>query len=151
MSKGAKGGFELLDAVAPLLIRIPLGLIFLAHGSQKLFGLFGGSGLTNTFRIFEEKMGIPPIFTLLAILAEFGGGLGVLTGFLTRLSAAGITSVMAVAIYKVHWANGFFINTYCLPGKGHGIEFPLALLGMAVYLVVTGGGKWSVDRMIFRS
>jgi len=147
----AKGGFELSDAVAPLLIRIPLGLIFLAHGSQKLFGLFGGSGLTSTFRIFEEKMGIPPIFTLLAIIAEFGGGLGVLSGFLTRLSAAGIASVMAVAIYKLHWVNGFFMNSSCLPGRGHGIEFTLALFGMALYLVVAGGGKWCIDRLIFRA
>lgn len=146
----AKGGFQLSDAVAPFLIRIPLGLILLAHGSQKLFGLFGGSGLTPTFRIFEEKLGIPPIFTLLAIIAEFGGGLGILTGFLTRLSAAGIASVMCVAIYKVHWINGFFINTNCLPGRGHGIEFVLALLGMALYLMVAGGGKWCIDRLIFR-
>lgn len=146
-----KGGFELSDAIAPFMIRIPLGLILLAHGSQKLFGLFGGSGLTSTFRIFEEKLGIPPIFTLLAIIAEFGGGLGVLSGFLTRLSAAGIASVMTVAMYKVHWMNGFFMNTYCLPGRGHGIEFTLALLGMALYLVVAGGGKWCVDRLIFRA
>lgn len=147
----ARGGFELSDAVAPLVIRIPLGLIFLAHGSQKLFGLFGGSGLTATFATFELKLGIPPIFTLLAIIAEFGGGLGVLTGFLTRVSAAGIASVMAVAIYKVHWTHGFFMNANCVSGRGHGIEFTLALLGMAVYLMVAGGGKWCIDRLIFRA
>ena len=147
----AKGSFELTDAVAPLMIRIPLGLIFLAHGSQKLLGLFGGSGLTVTFANFEQKLGIPPIFTLLAIIAEFGGGLGVLTGFLTRVSAAGIASVMAVAIYKVHWANGFFMNSLCLPGRGHGIEFTLALFGMALYLMLAGGGRWCIDRLIFRA
>lgn len=147
----ARGGFELTDAIAPLMIRIPLGLIFLAHGSQKLLGIFSGNGLTATFSIFEQKLGILPIFTLLAIIAEFGGGLGVLTGFLTRVSAAGIASVMAVAIYKVHWAHGFFMNTYCLPGKGHGIEFTLALLGMALYLVLAGGGRWCIDRLIFRA
>lgn len=146
----ARGGFDTADTIAPLLIRIPLGLIFLAHGSQKLFGLFGGSGLTATFRIFEEKLGIPPIFTLLAIIAEFGGGIGVMTGFLTRLSAAGIASVMAVAIYKVHWIHGFFMNAYCVPGRGHGIEFPLALFGMAAYLVAVGGGRWCIDRLIFK-
>lgn len=147
----ARGGLELADAFAPLCIRIPLGLIFLAHGSQKLLGLFGGHGLTATFTVFEEKMGIPPIFTLLAIIAEFGGGLGVLTGFITRVSAAGIASVMAVAIYKVHWAHGFFMNANCTPGRGHGIEFTLALFGMALYLVVTGGGRWCIDRLIFKS
>ena len=147
----AKGGFDATTLLAPLMIRIPLGLIMMAHGSQKLLGIFGGQGLTGTFRIFEDKLGIPPIFTLLAIIAEFGGGLGVLTGFLTRVSAAGIASVMAVAIYKVHWAHGFFMNTYCQPGKGHGIEFTLALLGMALYLVLAGGGRWCIDRLIFRA
>ena len=147
----ARGSLELTDAVAPLLIRIPLGLIFLAHGSQKLLGFFGGSGLTATFSVFEQKFGIPPLFTLLAIIAEFGGGFGVLTGFLTRISAPGIAAVMAVAVYKVHWVHGFFMNAACTPGKGHGIEFTLALLGMALFLVVSGGGKWCIDRLIFRA
>lgn len=147
----AKLGFDTAGTIAPLLIRIPLGLIFLAHGSQKLLGFFGGAGLTSTLRLFEEKLGIPPIFTLLAIIAEFGGGIGVLTGFLTRLSASGIAAVMAVAIYKVHWVNGFFMNTYCVPGRGHGIEFTLALFGMALYLAMAGGGRWCIDRLIFRS
>ena len=147
----ARSSFELTDAVAPLLIRIPLGLIFLAHGSQKLLGVFGGSGLTATFSAFEQKFGIPPLFTLLAIIAEFGGGLGVLAGFLTRISSAGIAAVMVVAIYKVHWVHGFFMNVACTPGKGHGIEYTLALLGMALFLMVTGGGKWCIDRLIFRA
>ena len=146
----ARGGFALSDDIAPLLIRVPLGLVFIAHGSQKLLGLFGGSGLTSTFALFEQKFGIPPIFTLLAIIAEFGGGIGVLTGFLTRFSAAGIASVMAVAIYKVHWVNGFFMNSSCQPGRGHGIEFTLVLLGMAAYLILAGGGRWCVDRFIFK-
>lgn len=138
------------DLLAPLMVRIPLGLIFMAHGSQKLLGLFGGQGLTGTFKTFEDKLGIPPIFTLLAIIAEFGGGFGVLTGFLTRLSAAGISSVMLVAIYKVHWAHGFFLNGSCVPGRGHGIEYNIALLGMALYLMIAGGGRWCLDRVVFR-
>ncbi|MBP1752065.1 MAG: DoxX family protein [Geobacteraceae bacterium] len=138
------------ESWALLMIRIPLGMIFIAHGSQKLFGAFGGSGLTATFKSFEENMGIPPVLTLLAIVAEFGGGIGVLCGFLTRLSALGIAFVMAVAMYKVHGANGFFLNSYCLPGKGHGIEFNLALMGMALSLVFSAGGKWSIDRMLWR-
>ncbi|MDD2365671.1 MAG: DoxX family protein [Desulfuromonadaceae bacterium] len=146
----AKGSFEVTDLIAPMMLRIPLGLIFMAHGSQKLLGLFGGEGLTGTFRTFEEKLGIPPLFTLLAIIVEFGGGFGVLSGFLTRLSAAGISVVMFVAIYKVHWINGFFINTACIPGRGHGIEYNIALLGMALYLMLSGGGKWCLDRLVFR-
>ena len=147
----AKPGFgSLADSLSLLLLRVPLGLILMAHGSQKLFGLFGGQGVSATLKTFEEKMGIPPIFTILAMIAEFGGGLGVLVGCLTRLSALGIASVMAVAIYKVHLVNGFFMNWNCQPGRGHGIEYNIALLGMALSLVFTGGGKWSVDRMLWR-
>lgn len=146
----AKGQFDISELIAPLMIRIPLGLIFMAHGSQKLLGLFGGKGLTATFSSFEKDLGIPAIFTLLAIIAEFGGGFGVLTGFLTRLSAAGISGVMLVAMYKVHWINGFFLNMTCAAGRGHGIEYNIALLGMALYLVIAGGGRWCLDRLVFR-
>ncbi|MHB8122261.1 MAG: DoxX family protein [Desulfuromonadaceae bacterium] len=147
----AKGSFDATDLFAPLMLRIPLGLIFMAHGSQKLLGLFGGHGLTWTFNTYEDKMGIPPIFTLLAIIAEFGGGFGILTGFLTRLSAAGISAVMLVAIYKIHWSHGFFLNLNCVAGRGHGIEYNIALLGIALYLMIAGGGRWCLDRLVFRS
>ncbi len=134
------------DSLALLMTRIPLGLIFIAHGSQKLLGVFGGHGLTATFTMFEHKLGIPPILTFLAIIAEFGGGIGILCGFLTRLSGFGTAAVMAVAMYKVHWVNGFFLNG----PRGNGIEYNLALLGMALALVFTGGGAWSVDRYMFK-
>jgi len=146
----AKGNFDISNLIAPLMLRLPLGLIFMAHGSQKLLGLFGGQGLTGTLNTFEVKMGIPPVFTLLAILAEFGGGFGILTGFLTRLSAASIAGVMLVAIYKVHWVNGFFLNGSCVAGRGHGIEYNVALLGMALYLLIAGGGRWCLDRLVFK-
>ncbi|MDR3580970.1 MAG: DoxX family protein [Oryzomonas sp.] len=146
----AKGSFDATGLLAPFMLRIPLGLIFMAHGSQKLLGLFGGQGLTATLKTFELKLGIPPIFTLLAIIAEFGGGFGVLTGFLTRLSAAGMAAVMVVGIYKIQWVNGFFLSTYGIPGHGNGIEFSIALLGMALYLVIAGGGRWCLDRLVFR-
>lgn len=146
----AKISSNTTDSLVLLFLRVPLGAIFLAHGSQKLLGLFGGNGLTATLKNFEAHLGIPPILTLLAILAEFGGGIGILAGFLTRFSAAGIAATMAVAIYKVHLANGFFMNMSCAPGRGHGIEFNLALLGMALALVVSGGGQWAVDRFIFK-
>ncbi len=146
----SKSSFDATGLIAPLMLRIPLGLIFMAHGSQKLFGIFGGRGLTATFASFEKDLGIPAIFTLLAIIAEFGGGFGILTGFLTRLSAAAISAVMLVGIYKIHWAHGFFLNMTCRPGLGHGIEYNLALLGIALYLLIAGGGRWCLDRLIFR-
>ncbi len=137
---------ELSKSLGPLIIRIPLGIIMMAHGSQKLFGIWGGAGLAGTFKIFEEKFGIPPIFTLLAILAEFVGGLGILIGFLTRISAASIMGVMFVAISKVLIGNGFFLRG----PSGDGIEFAFALFSMAFYLLVVGGGTWCIDRMIFK-
>jgi putative oxidoreductase len=147
----ARSGFgSVTESLSLLLLRVPLGLIFMAHGSQKLFGLFGGSGVSATIKTFEEKLGIPPIFTILAMIAEFGGGLGVFIGCLTRLSAFGIASVMVVATYKVHLANGFFLNLSCLPGRGQGIEYNIALLGMALSLLFSGGGSWCVDRMFWR-
>jgi len=85
-----------MDSLALLLIRLPLGVIFFAHGSQKLLGLFGGPGLTGTLRNFEVHMGIPPLLTLLAIIAEFGGGLGVLFGAFTRISACGIAVMVFI-------------------------------------------------------
>ncbi len=147
----AKPGFgSITESLSLLLLRVPLGLIFMAHGSQKLFGLFGGTGVSATLKTFEEKMGIPPLFTILAMIAEFGGGLGVLIGCLTRLSALGIACVMAVAIYKVHLVNGFFLNLTCQSGRGNGIEYALALFGMALALVFSGGGRWGVDRLLWR-
>ena len=147
----AKPGFgSVTESLSLLFLRVPLGLVFMAHGSQKLFGLFGRQGVSATMKAFEEKMGIPPILTILAMIAEFGGGLGVLIGCLPRLSALGIASVMVVAIYKVHLVNGFFLNLNCLPGRGQGIEYNIALLGMALSLVLTGGGRWSLDRMLWR-
>ncbi len=147
----AKAGFgSVTESLSLFLLRVPLGVIFMAHGSQKLFGLFGGPGITATLKTFEEKMGIPPLFTILAMIAEFGGGVGVLVGCLTRISSLGIASVMAVAIYKVHLANGFFLNWYGAPGRGHGIEYNIALLGIALSLVLSGGGRWSVDRLLWR-
>jgi len=135
--------------LALLLIRLPLGIIFMVHGSQKVFGLFGGHGVPATIKAFEG-MGIPAFMTILAMLAEFGGGVGVFFGFLTRVSGLGIASVMAVAIWKVHWVNGFFLNATCQPGKGHGFEYNLALIGMALALIFGGSGRWGLDRAIWR-
>ncbi|HOJ22726.1 MAG TPA: DoxX family protein [Armatimonadota bacterium] len=129
---------------ATLPLRIPLAMIFVAHGAQKLFGWFGGHGLDATIEGFES-LGIPPGLTKLAATTEFLGGLGVLTGFLTRPAALGIATVMAVATAKVHWQHGFFVNWGNQPGRGHGIEATMALAGMALSLVISGGGALSVD------
>lgn len=136
------------DTWALLPIRLALGAIFIGHGGQKLFGWFGGYGPKGTIGYFQQALAVPPALTVLAILAEFFGGLGVLLGFLTRLAAAGIVTVMVVAIAKVHWGHGFFLNWELKPNRGHGYEMNLALIGMALALLLAGGGAFSVDRLL---
>jgi putative oxidoreductase len=130
-----------------LVIRLALGVIFFAHGAQKVFGWFGGRGLSATIAGFRQ-MNIPPAATVLAAFVECFGGLAVLVGFLTRPAALGLIAVMLVAIAKVHVAHGFFLNWSVTPGKGHGYEFNLALLAMALAIVIGGGGVLSIDRLI---
>ncbi len=127
---------EKLSATIPL--RIGLGLIFLAHGSQKLFGWLGGKGLVGTADFFALKVGLTPgiFWATLAGIGEFGGGLLLFLGLFTRLGALSIAIVMLVAIFKVHWG-AFFMPT--------GAEFALSLFCSALALLITGGGNFSLD------
>jgi putative oxidoreductase len=130
-----------------LVVRLALGVIFFAHGAQKVFGWFGGRGLSATIAGFRQ-MNIPPAATVLEAFVECFGGLAVLVGFLTRPAALGLIGVMLVAIAKVHVAHGFFLNWSMTPGKGHGYEFNLALIAMALAILIGGGGVLSIDRLI---
>ena len=133
---------------APVAIRLGLAAIFIAHGGQKLFGIWGGPGLQATIDAFERSIGVPFYLTLIVVATEFFGGLTVLLGFLTRLAAAGLALDMVAAIIKVHLTNGFFLNWSITPGKGHGYEFNLALLAMSLALLLSGPGKFALDRML---
>ncbi len=130
-----------------LIVRVVLGVIFFGHGAQKMFGWFGGRGLKATIGYYQT-LKIPPPLGVLAALTECFGGLAVLVGFLSRPAALGLIIVMLVAISKVHWPHGFFLNFSLQPGKGHGFEFNLALIAMAAAILVGGGGAVSVDRLI---
>jgi putative oxidoreductase len=130
-----------LAPAAPLVGRIALGTVFIAHGSQKVFGAFGGHGFSGTMSFMQDSMGIPAFLAVLAILTEFFGGIAVLIGLLTRLAALGIACVMAVAVFKVHLSSGFF-------AQGGGFEYPFALGLLALALVLGGAGKWSIDGWI---
>ena len=131
-----------------LIVRVVLGMIFFAHGAQKVFGWFGGPGLRGVIAYFRGALGVPASLTVLAALTECFGGLAIIVGLLVRPAAVGLVLVMLVAIAKVHWANGFFINWSLEPGKGHGFEMNLALIGMALAVLVGGAGALSFDRWL---
>ena len=130
-----------------LVVRIALGIIFFAHGAQKTFGWFGGPGLSATIQGFR-KMNVPPAATVLAAFTECFGGLALIIGVLARPSAIGLIGVMLVAVAKVHAQHGFFLNFAMTPGRGHGYEYNLALLAMALSIVIGGAGVFSIDRLI---
>jgi len=129
------------------ILRFVLGVVFFAHGAQKMLGWFGGYGFTGTMGFFTGGMHIPAPFAFLAIAAEFFGGIGLLLGLLTRIAAFGIFVNMIVAIVKVHGQFGFFANWSGLQ-KGEGYEYHLMVLAITAFLMIKGGGAFSVDRKL---
>ncbi len=128
--------------VSLLVLRVIVGVIFAAHGAQKLFGAFGGDGLATTV----EKFGGGPLGYLVTI-GEFFGGIGLIFGFLSRFSAASIIVIMIGAIAMVHGKNGFFL--------GHGpestlatagFEYNLALIGLLLPILLCGPGRFSIGQ-----
>lgn len=129
------------------ILRITLGVVMLPHGAQKMLGWFGGYGFTGTMDFFTQQMGIPSGLAFLAILAESAGSLGLIFGFLTRIAAFGIGTVMTVAIFAVHLPNGFFMN-WAGTQVGEGFEYHLLALGLASSIIILGGGAASIDQKI---
>jgi len=131
------------------LARMVLGVIFFAHGAQKLLGWFGGHGLRATVSTFHDQLGIPVPLVYLAVAAEFFGGLGLIVGLLSRIAALGVAATMIVAMFQVHWQFGFFINWFG-DRQGHGIEYHLLAIALAAVIIVHGAGAFSVDRALYR-
>lgn len=129
---------------AALALRIPVGIIFVAHGAQKLFGWFGGYGLEGTGQ-WMASIGLAPgyLMALLAGSAEFFGGLALIIGLLVRPAAAVLAIAMLVAIFSVHVGNGLFMSK-------NGYEFGLALLAVSVSLLLSGAGRASIDAALSR-
>ena len=130
------------EALTGVMLRIPVGVIFAAHGAQKLFGSFGGYGLEGTGQ-YMASIGLEPgyLMALLAGSAEFFGGLALLIGLLVRPAAAVLAFTMVMAIFSAHLANGLFMSN-------GGYEFALSLLAASLALVFHGAGRFSVDGVI---
>jgi len=150
MQKFLEFFFKTDDSFSYLIPRIMLGCVIFPHGAQKLLGWFGGFGFTSTMSYFTNTAGLPWIIAFLCILAESFGSIGLIFGFLSRLCSLGLICVMTGAIVMVHWPNGFFMNWF---GKqpGEGFEFHLLVIGICIPLLFRGGGKYSVDGLIYKN
>ncbi len=132
------------DSLAGLALRLPAGVIFAAHGAQKLFGLFGGYGLEGTGQ-FMASLGLEPgyLMALLAGSAEFFGGLALLVGLAVRPAALVLAFTMVIAIVTTHLANGLFMSN-------NGYEFGLSLLAISVALLFNGAGRYALDNLVYQ-
>lgn len=126
-----------------LILRLALGIIFFAHGSQKLLGWFGGYGWTGTIAFFTKSIGIPAFPAGISILVEFFCGIVILLGLFTRPAAFALAINLLVAAFTVHLRNGFFLNS-----PNDGVEYVFALFMLSVYLLIKGSGLISLDQLL---
>jgi putative oxidoreductase len=134
---------NVLSPFAEPLVRVAAGLLLVPHGAQKLFGWFGGYGIDATGQFFATKLGLPASLAVAAGAIEFFGGLLLAAGVATRPVAALVFGVMAVAVVQVHLPAGFFWTD-------GGYEYPLLWAIVALFYVIRGGGRYSVDALIER-
>jgi putative oxidoreductase len=129
--------------VSLLLVRVIVGVIFAAHGAQKLFGVWDGPGLSAMMGPPgpPPNPGMGPVLGLLVTIGEFFGGVGLIVGFLTRFSAASLIVIMIGAIAMVHGKNGFLL-------ENGGFEYNLALIGLLVPILLCGPGRYSIGRYL---
>jgi putative oxidoreductase len=137
------------DALAPAVARLTLGLVMLPHAMQKLFGWFGGFGLSATYGAFTTKLGIPAPLAVLAIAVEIVAPIALVLGAFTRAAALGIIALMVGAIVVVHWPHGFFMN-WQGSQAGEGFEYHLLAIALGIVCLIAGGGRASVDRVLMR-
>src|ERR1700758_1033415 len=129
--------------------RIVLGIIFFAHGAQKLLGWFSGPGLAHSMRTFTEHLLLPSTLAYLVIAGEFFSGIGLIAGLFSRIAALFIVLTMVGAIATVHFRFGLFMDWFG-GKKGHGIEYHLLAIVLALVVVVKGGGALSLDGLVHR-
>lgn len=139
--------FSTSSSWSPLALRAALAVVMFPHGAQKALGWFGGYGFEGTLSFFTQKIGLPAPLAVLVIATEFLGPILLLAGLGTRFVALGFTAVMLGAITTTHFANGFFMNWFGQQA-GEGYEYHLLVIGMALALILGGGGRWSLDRRL---
>jgi putative oxidoreductase len=133
--------------VAVAIARIVLGIVFFAHGAQKMLGWYGGPGLASSMRTFTEHLHLPSTLAFLVIAGEFFSGIGLIAGLFSRVAALVIVLTMVGAIATVHFRFGLFLNWFGNQ-QGHGIEYHLLAIALALVVVVKGAGAFSLDRLV---
>jgi putative oxidoreductase len=137
--------------IGVLVLRVAVAAIFIAHGLHRLFGIGGGpgigpGGLDQTSSQFATLgLAQPFLLAVLAGLTQLAAGVLLLAGFLTRWAALALAIYCAVSIWIDHARWGFFLNWINTPGRGHGVEYMVVLLGALTFLLLAGGGEWSLD------
>jgi putative oxidoreductase len=137
--------FNTDESISAVIVRLTLGLVLLPHGMQKLFGLFGGHGFSATMDAMTG-MGLPALLVFLIIMAESFGAVSLILGIGTRFSAISITIIMIGALL-IHLPNGFFMNWYGAQA-GEGFEYHILAIGLGISSLISGGGRFSLDRII---
>src|SRR5207237_6161436 len=127
--------------------RVVLGIIFFAHGAQKMLSRYGGPGLASIMRTFPEHLHLPPTLAFLVIAGEFFAGIGLIVGLFSRIAALVVAVTMVGAIATVHFRFGLFMNWFGTK-EGHGIEYHLLTIALALVIVAEGAGKVSLDQLL---
>jgi putative oxidoreductase len=127
-------------------LRLALGIVMFPHGAQKLLGWFGGRGFYGNIELFHQ-LGFSTTLAVLVTIGEFFGGLGLIVGLLSRVAAAGIGVIMVGAVLTVNGQYGFFMN-WAGNQTREGFEFHILAVGLAIGILILGGGKWSIDRAL---
>src|ERR1700730_9506805 len=139
---GTHGGWAVAIA------RIVLGIVFFAHGAQKMLGWYGGPGLASSLRTFTQHLHLPSTLVFLVIAGELLSGIGLIVGLFSRIAALVIALTMVGAIATAHFRFGLFLNWFGNQ-EGHGIEYHLLAIALALVVVVKGAGAFSVDRLVY--
>ena len=127
--------------------RLTAGLILFPHGAQKMLGIFGGYGFSGTMGYFTDVLHLPWIIGFLVIFIEFAGAIALILGFASRIWAASTIVLMIGIILSSHLDNGFFMNWFGNQ-KGEGFEYHLLMIGLCTAILVSGSGKFSLDRKL---
>ncbi|MEQ8927952.1 MAG: DoxX family protein [Fulvivirga sp.] len=133
-----------------LVARLTLGIVLFPHGAQKMLGWFGGYGFTATMDAFTNQMHLPWIVAFAVIMIEFLGSISLILGFASRLWSLAIAGLFTGIIFTNHLEHGFFMNWFGNQA-GEGYEYALLIIGLAISVLISGGGKKALDTQLVNS